>query len=45
MRIEFREKLRDRVRKLDADEEPFRAHLLNSGRARLSRAGTVSAIC
>ena len=45
VRIEFREKLRDRVRKLDADEEPFRAHLLNSGRARLSRAGTVSAIC
>ena len=28
VRIEFREKLRDRVRKLDADEEPFRAHSL-----------------
>ena len=35
MRIQFREMLGNGVWKLEADEEPFRVHLFNFGRARL----------
>jgi hypothetical protein len=38
VRIQLRQTLSDGARKLEADEEPFRAHLLTSGRARLRRA-------